>query len=1172
MADQTKNINIKLSGDTTDIDNKLTKTVQLSMQFGIALEQAAQRVDLLAAKEANLSKLQTTIGKLDDSLSSGRLSEALAFGAARASLISYNNELNKIQTNLTSTLSLTERMSRDSGIPKLSSAYKGDISSGMTLAGNNAIAASQKEISKAIDESNSKLKETEGHHKNILIHVGEIILSYRALNAAINLGQQALLNIPKAGIQQQATQASVFAIFGTEQGTKNLAYLRELADIAGQTITSLETAYRSFAPSATLAGASQGEVNKIFKNFTEVGTVLHFPEDKLKSLYLALEQMYAKTTVQSEEIKKQLGNVLPGAVEIGAKAWAKMNNQAEVSVASFMDAMKKNLVVTKQFAPIFAEEYKKIFGGVDDSVFNDTRTKLLSNLNRIQNEYTYFSRELFSITEGTMNDAVKLGISLLTSLKENLQAISQVIEGLLILMSVRAAQAIAVLTFGKTVKEIEGVAVAVSNLSLALDFLKTKGAFLGTIFNPLVLGITAGTAALLGLTAAASDADIKFGKFSGSSKEEINSLMAAYAAGGEGADVAATKLQQLTAIQEQSNSLFIEYKGQQIELSTIVKTVWEEVKQSYKDGQKTISEEIKKLSPTLEDSIKESLNKLKGYFSFVGDIYVEYLKKVAPNFNNILDKAKEVQKAQTDLAASKKQDFPALEGTQGDANVKNAAITKAAMNAMYKDITRESALATQKMKADLKDLDFAYNENIISIADYFEKKKRLQLDDITNQEANLRKEQGIALSNKDQPKADELTDKIRSLEEQKSTIESDIFNNRYKALENYNDLLRETEATYLDFIGKTGEAAQLQFTKSHEKNISKLMAEYASGDQNAGIALEQTRITEAYTVFEGKLKGLSLERTKVNDDYNASLQKTNILFNTGAIGQLQSMVQIKSANEERIVQLEKIISTEKEAIDALAGQGIPEDKRTEKFRKYQLELENLKAESNTVGQYIQTTLGKAFDQPLANLVDGSMNAKQAFRSFAISVQQDIANIVAQELRSILLKQLFSAGSSILGALGGGVSTAAGNSSSLSSFDLNKSFNWGNTVASANGNIFSGKGISSHSSTIVDKPTIFPFAQGVGLMGEAGAEAIVPLARDRNGKMGVKQINGSSTGGINIGNMNITVQQQPNATPEDQSKQIGMAVKQQLTTLIQQQMVVGQRSGGILNPTQMAASF
>ncbi|QCM09092.1 hypothetical protein CFBP6625_01020 [Agrobacterium tumefaciens] len=53
------------------------------------------------------------------------------------------------------------------------------------------------------------------------------------------------------------------------------------------------------------------------------------------------------------------------------------------------------------------------------------------------------------------------------------------------------------------------------------------------------------------------------------------------------------------------------------------------------------------------------------------------------------------------------------------------------------------------------------------------------------------------------------------------------------------------------------------------------------------------------------------------------------------------------------------------------------------------------------------------------------------------------------------------------------------------------------------------GVSSFSSKVVDKPTMFAFADGTGLMGEAGPEAIMPLRRDASGRLGVSAQGGGS---------------------------------------------------------------
>jgi lambda family phage tail tape measure protein len=82
----------------------------------------------------------------------------------------------------------------------------------------------------------------------------------------------------------------------------------------------------------------------------------------------------------------------------------------------------------------------------------------------------------------------------------------------------------------------------------------------------------------------------------------------------------------------------------------------------------------------------------------------------------------------------------------------------------------------------------------------------------------------------------------------------------------------------------------------------------------------------------------------------------------------------------------------------------------------------------------------------------------------------------------------------------------------------------NLFKSANGNVFpaNDNGISRYSNQIVDRPTVFPFAKGVGLMGEAGPEAIMPLTRGPNGKLGVAASGGSGGGTPQNVNININV--------------------------------------------------
>jgi len=80
--------------------------------------------------------------------------------------------------------------------------------------------------------------------------------------------------------------------------------------------------------------------------------------------------------------------------------------------------------------------------------------------------------------------------------------------------------------------------------------------------------------------------------------------------------------------------------------------------------------------------------------------------------------------------------------------------------------------------------------------------------------------------------------------------------------------------------------------------------------------------------------------------------------------------------------------------------------------------------------------------------------------------------------------------------------------------------FGSIFGSADGNVFSGGKIKPFANGgIVNSPTLFPMRGATGLMGEAGPEAILPLARASDGQLGVKAGGGSGQP-ITI-NMNIS---------------------------------------------------
>jgi tape measure domain-containing protein len=112
------------------------------------------------------------------------------------------------------------------------------------------------------------------------------------------------------------------------------------------------------------------------------------------------------------------------------------------------------------------------------------------------------------------------------------------------------------------------------------------------------------------------------------------------------------------------------------------------------------------------------------------------------------------------------------------------------------------------------------------------------------------------------------------------------------------------------------------------------------------------------------------------------------------------------------------------------------------------------------------------------------------------------------------------------------------------------------IGSANGNVFyQNKVVPFARGGIVNQPTIFPMANGAGLMGEAGPEAIMPLRRGPSGRLGVEAAGGAG------GNVVVNVDASGSAVQGDsnQAAQLGKAIG----SAVQAELIKQKRPGGLL---------
>lgn len=208
-------------------------------------------------------------------------------------------------------------------------------------------------------------------------------------------------------------------------------------------------------------------------------------------------------------------------------------------------------------------------------------------------------------------------------------------------------------------------------------------------------------------------------------------------------------------------------------------------------------------------------------------------------------------------------------------------------------------------------------------------------------------------------------------------------------------------------------------------------------------------------------------------------------------------------------------------------------------------------------QLAQTGI-KGVEDAIFNLVTtGTTN----FREFAASILRDTSRMIIQQL---ILRSVMQ----IIGAIGGGGGGATTNQ--LANFNaasaqympnaLGNAFAANGIVPFAMGGTFQ-RGITAYAmGGIVDKPTLFKFADGgagrLGLMGEAGPEAIMPLRRLPSGRLGVESAGGGTTNVV----VNVDASGSQVQGDAGRGEQLGRAV----SAAVQAELIKQKRPGGLLS--------
>lgn len=277
---------------------------------------------------------------------------------------------------------------------------------------------------------------------------------------------------------------------------------------------------------------------------------------------------------------------------------------------------------------------------------------------------------------------------------------------------------------------------------------------------------------------------------------------------------------------------------------------------------------------------------------------------------------------------------------------------------------------------------------------------------------------------------------------------------------------KETKAE-IEEIVVTASKAQAKAEESAEKQLATLRQQVAN-QRELTAALEES--ASAYEELK-QLQGDLAEQTKFRKELTEAGVK-----NVDA--QVAQMAKLQTALHEQ-EEAQKSITLERErAVDLEETLHKLLEDQTETLGKQA--AEDIKKQYEVVEETKQSILDiDAAAQVLSHSLTGIFSgATHNARDFFKSILQGIAEIALQQAITSAIGSS-KEGTGIAGILGGFFKAASG-----------AALEDGRVVPFARGGI-------------VTRPTLFPMASGMGLMGEAGPEAVMPLRRGADGKLGVQ---------------------------------------------------------------------
>jgi tape measure domain-containing protein len=231
-------------------------------------------------------------------------------------------------------------------------------------------------VVEAIDKTKVGLNTPLNSLKNIQLAAKALTPVFKAMGVAagVALAKFAKDSVTAAEEMRRMNNTMLVATGTMELAAQEMGFVGDTANELGLEFKALAKGYAGIA-AASKGTALEGEgVRSVFEGVSTAMSALSLSADDTRGVMTALQQIISKGTVSSDELKQQLGERLPGAIQIASRAMG-------VTTEELSKMLEQGKIVASEFLPKFAAEMKRTFG----PAAREGAKSFTANINRLKN-------------------------------------------------------------------------------------------------------------------------------------------------------------------------------------------------------------------------------------------------------------------------------------------------------------------------------------------------------------------------------------------------------------------------------------------------------------------------------------------------------------------------------------------------------------------------------------------------------------------------------------------------------------------------------------------------------------------------------------------------------------------------------------------------------------------